>query len=403
MLPPERRTRTDLLVAMALVATVLVAASVVWLRSDARGTTSITWDDPVTAPPTANTVPPDLSELWRSPSAATARALAVGGTAATADGTTVVGRDLLTGESRWSYERDRPLCAATAAWGTIVSVYPDRRGCGQVTALAADSGARAAQRTSNADDAVRLLNAGAHVISFGDTRLEMWRSDLVRTVEYGRVDAPVNPGSQPRTGCNLRSAGASGEVLAVLEQCPGEPTERLTLLDPTPEDSQKPEEFASSVLPEAAPGGGSRIVAVVEERVAVYLPPGNGAAPRIDVFDSSGDIVQRHVLEHTAGPDAGPAKEHDGMLVWWTGADTIALAASDFAPRWVVEDTLGTGDAMAGTLLLPVEGALAVVDPSTGDSRGRISVERGGRGPVSVTVAGDVVLEQRGSEIVALR
>lgn len=403
MLPPERRTRTDLFVALALVATVLVAASVVWFRSDARGTTSITWDGAVTAPPAPDTVPRSLTELWRAPGAATVRALAVGGTAATADGSTVVGRDLFTGEPRWSYDRDRPLCGATAAWGTIVSVYPDRRGCGEVTALAADSGARTAQRTSTADDDVRLLNAGAHVISLGGTRLEMWRSDLVRTIVYGRVDAPVNPGAQPRTGCDLRSAGASSKLLAVLEQCPGEPTERLTLLDPTPEDSQKPEQFASSVLPDAIPGAGGRIVAVVDDRTAVYLPPGQGDGPRIEVFDGSGDLVQRHRLERAAGEDAGPAREYDGVLVWWTGADTLGLGISDFAPRWTVADTSGPGDAMAGTFLLPVDDALTVVDPATGVSRGRIPVERGSEGRVAVTVVGDVVLEQRGSEIVALR
>uniref|UniRef100_UPI00035F6465 Rv3212 family protein n=1 Tax=Rhodococcus sp. R1101 TaxID=1170698 RepID=UPI00035F6465 len=142
MLAPERRTRTDLLVAAALVVTALVAASAVWLTSDARGTTSTTWDGPVPTPATAQSLPRTLAELWRAPSAATTAPVVSGGTIATADGGAVVGRDPQSGEERWRYDRDRALCAATEAWGDVVSVYRDPRGCGQVTALDAGSGAR---------------------------------------------------------------------------------------------------------------------------------------------------------------------------------------------------------------------------------------------------------------------
>ena len=403
MLAPERRTRTDLLVAAALVVTVLVAASVVWLNSEARGTTSTTWDGSVPAPAAAQSLPRALAELWRVPSAATTTPVVSGGTIATADGGAVVGRDPQSGEERWRYERDRALCAVAEAWGDVVSVYRDPRGCGQVTALDAGTGARGAQRSSDADDPIRLVDTGSHLIALGDTRLEMWRSDLVRTVEYGRVDAPVNPNAQPRSGCELRSADAGAEVLAVLEQCAGEPSERLTLLDPSPEDSQKPEEFASSVLPEAGRDADARIVAVVGDRTAVYLAPDGTAGPRIEVFDSDGALVDTHALQRPAGTSEGPAVERGGVLVWWTGRDTVALSTSDFAPQWTVEGTLGNGDVMAGSLLLPVDGALLGVDARTGERGSRIDVERGAVGSVNVSVAGDVVVEQRGDELVALR
>ncbi|KLL97246.1 hypothetical protein NJ76_12630, partial [Rhodococcus sp. IITR03] len=93
MLAPERRTRTDLLVAAALVVTALVAASVVWLNSDARGTTSTTWDGPVPTPAAAQALPRTLAELWRAPSTATTAPVVSGGTIATADSGAVVGRD----------------------------------------------------------------------------------------------------------------------------------------------------------------------------------------------------------------------------------------------------------------------------------------------------------------------
>ncbi|MGV9745408.1 Rv3212 family protein [Rhodococcus zopfii] len=405
MLAPERRTRADLIVAAALAVAIVVAASVVWLRSDARGTTSITWDGPVAVPAAATTVPATLTEVWRATSAATTRPLAVGGTVATADAGSVVGRDLETGARHWSYQRNMPLCAAASAWQTIIAVYRDRRGCGQVTQLTAADGARGAQRTSDADDAIVLVDAGTHLISAGDTRLEMWRSDLVRTVEYGRVDAAVNPNAQPRTGCTLLSAGASATRLAVVERCRGEAADRLTLLDPVPDDNQKPEEFASSVLAESAAGTmGTRVVAVAGDRTALYLPPGDGTGPRIQVFGEAGQATAEYPLPHPATDAATvPAKSRDGIVTWWTGTDTVALGSADLAPRWTVPDTIGWGDAMAGALLLPVDDALAVVDPATGTVQGRIPVDRDETGPIAVTVAGSTVLEQRGDEVVALR
>ncbi|MCK0091076.1 hypothetical protein HCA61_01195 [Rhodococcus sp. HNM0563] len=404
MLAPERRTRADLIIAAILVAAVLAAASVVWLRSDARGTTSITWDGATSAPPVAKFVPDTLAESWRARSAATAHAVVIADTAATADGDTVVGRDLQTGVERWSYRRDRPLCAAIGAWGHIVSVYNDPRGCGQVTALDADTGARGAQRSSDTDSEVRLIDTGTHLIALGDTRLEMWRSDLVRTVEYGRVDAPVNPGAQPRSGCALRSADADSSHLAVLEQCSKEPAARLTLLDTTPEDSQKPEEFASSILPAAVPDGAAQIVAVVDDHTAVYLPAGPDGGARLEVFDGSGSAVDRYELPQVtkSGVDTGPADKFDDLLLWWTGTDTIALDTEDFTPLWTVEGTLGHGSEMAGSVLLPVDDAIAVVDPVSGEIARTIEVDRDTDATVSLSVAGETVLEQRGDDVVAL-
>ncbi|MFD6897317.1 hypothetical protein ACFWB0_22595 [Rhodococcus sp. NPDC060086] len=404
MLAPERRTRADLIVAAVLVVAVLVAACVVWLRSDARGTTSITWDGAATAPPVAESVPDTLMESWRAPSSATAQAVVIGDTAATADGDTVVGRDLRTGAERWSYQRDRPLCTAIGAWGSVVSVYNDPRGCGQVTALDAKSGIRGAQRSSDADSEVHLVDTGTHLIALGDTRLEMWRSDLVRTIEYGRVDAPVNPNAQPRSGCVFRSADADDSHLAVLEQCAGEPAERLTLLDTTPEDSQKPETIASSIMPAAVPDGDAQIVAVVDDHTAVYLPPGPDGGARLEVFDASGSLVDRHELPREAGSGVytGPAEKFDDLLLWWTGIDTIALDTDDFTPLWTVEGTLGHGSEMAGSVLLPVDDAIAVVDPLTGGIARTIEVERNTDATVSLSVAGDTVLEQRGDDMVAL-
>ncbi|UGQ43177.1 hypothetical protein [Rhodococcus aetherivorans] len=405
MLAPERRTRADLIAALLLAVAVVAAASVVWLRSDARGTVSVTTDAAPDAPASATAVPSTLTEAWRAPSGATSRPIAVGGVVVTGDGGTVTGRALDSGAELWRYGRDMPLCGVVEDWRTAVAVYRDQRGCSQVTQLVPDSGMRGAQRSSDADDAVTLTAADTHVISRGDTRLELWRSDLVRTLEYGRVDAPVVPGAQPRNGCTLRSAAASNTRLAVVERCPGEEADRLTLLETTPEADSQPKEIASSVLPELGPDDmGTRVVAVSGERTVLYLPPTASSGPVLAGYDAAGTLTARHPLSAAATPDAVfPAAVQGSFLTWWSGTETVALGGDDLVPRWTLPGTTGTGAAMAGALLLPVRDALAVVEPATGAVQGRIPVVRDEAGVVNVAVAGTSVLEQRGPQVVVLR
>jgi len=58
---------------------------------------------------------------------------------------------------------------------------------------------------------------------------------------------------------------------------------------------------------------------------------------------------------------------------------------------------------MAGKLLVPVSGGIAVCDPVTGDSEGYLPVTRPpGSSAVIPAVSGSQVLEQRGNTLVAL-
>jgi hypothetical protein len=90
-------------------------------------------------------------------------------------------------------------------------------------------------------------------------------------------------------------------------------------------------------------------------------------------------------------------------LYWFTGSATVALDTDDLQPRWIRSGSLGPGSEIAGRLLLPVPGALAVVDTTTGQQISALPVNRGGYpGPVDTTSSGDVILEQRGATLVAL-
>ncbi|TSD97318.1 PQQ-binding-like beta-propeller repeat protein [Skermania sp. ID1734] len=404
MLAPERRTRTDIAVAVAIVVALAIAAVTIWLHSDARGTTSITASTPASPLPSAASVPTSLTRAWTATSGATESPIAVNGVVATADDGTVTGRDPRTGKQLWSYQRNMPLCGAISAWATVVAVYRDRRGCSQVTELAASDGSRQASRNSDADNTVQLSTDGTYVLASGPTRLEMWRSDLVRTVEYGRVDAPVNPKSQPRTGCKHTSAASSPSRLWVLEQCPNEPVERLTVLNPAPKDATKPEEYTSTMLVNLSPGvPGARILVASEDRVAIYLPgDGHSGTQSIGVFDSTDNEVAQYPVPPMSA-DATAATVGTAQTLW-TGNAVIAWDPTQLASVWTFNGALGPGALMAGRLLVPVAAGIAVLEPATGQQIGLIPLHRDkASGPITTAVAGSIVIEQQGNQVTAWR
>ncbi|WP_430333501.1 Rv3212 family protein [Rhodococcus sp. ACT016] len=402
MLAPERRTRLDVAVAAVIAIVVAVAVTAIWTRSDARGTTSVTANTPAPEAGTALSVPETLTEIWHADSPVTAAPVVAGGAVATADGGTVTGRDRLTGAELWRYQRDMPLCGAIGAWNTVVAVYRDQRGCSQVTQLDGATGERKAQRSSDADDAVTLSYDGTYVVSRGSERMEVWRSDLVRTLEFGRVDAPVNPGKQPRTGCELSSAAAGGTRISVLMRCPGEAGDRLSVLDAVPKDNQEPKETGSNLVG-AADAPGTRLIAASGDRTALYLPASPLGGARIAVYDGTGGEVASYPVAGPVSADATAAR-NGGVFTWWTGTELIALSTSELAPRWTMSGASGPGAIMAGSLLVPVPGGIAVVDPTNGMEQRRIPVARDDEtAPIATTVLGDVVLEQRGDQVFALR
>ncbi|WP_433601673.1 Rv3212 family protein [Nocardia sp. CA-135953] len=410
MLAPERRTRADIISAVAIAVVVVIAAAVVWAHSDARGTESVTAEHPVSTPAVADQVPTSLRELWHAPDPAANRALVAAGTVVTGADGTVTGHDPRTGAQVWHYRRDLPLCGVESQFGTVIAVYKDQRGCSQATLLAGEDGSRRTARSSYMDPTVQLSVDGTYVLAQGPRRLEMWRSDLVRTLEYGYVDAPVNVKTQPRKGCKLISSSSSSTRLAVLERCPEDPSNRLSVLNPAPKDNTVPEEYGSHVLNgSGADSPDGRVIAVSDNRIVLYLPgmPATATAeaisPRLEVFDGTGNALVVHQLSAPLS-DKTTTTRISSLFLVFTGNSLIALNAGTFDPIWAAPGALGSPVFMAGRLLVPVDGAIAVLDPTSGTEVSRIPVARPGYdgSPISLAVLGTTVLERRGAEMFAL-
>ncbi|RRO15594.1 hypothetical protein EIL87_16365 [Saccharopolyspora rhizosphaerae] len=400
MVRPERRTRGDIAAVVVIVAAALLGAGVLWLGSDARATISETAAEPLPEQPVPTSVPDALHEAWRAPSAATPVPVIAGPAVVTGNGNEVLGHDPVTGQVAWRYARDIPLCTIGTEWDRAVAVFRKSHNCSEVTSLRGPTGERGPQRNSDAEFGTRLLGDGTYLTATGTRSFESWRSDLVRTQQFGIPPQLKNPKNNiERPDCTYSSIAVGHGRAGVVENCPGE-TGRITAVKLHPEDDEKPEEDFSVSL-------GSRdaaVVAVSEHRVAVVMRDSS----QLLVFDDQGGVVESHPVR------VGPLASDDNVRVeataigrrvyWHTGVDTIALDPKTLTPLWTSPDTLGAGTSLANRLVVPVRDAMAVLDPMTGAVERVVPVDRSGyTGPVRLNSLGPVVLEQRGDTLVALR
>ncbi|MGH3559660.1 MAG: Rv3212 family protein, partial [Mycobacterium sp.] len=315
----------------------------------------------------------------------------------------VDGRDPVNGEVRWSYARDSDLCGVSWVYRYAVAVYRDDRGCGQVSTIDGSTGRRGPARSSYADKHVVLSSDATTVLSAGDTRLELWRSDMVRMLSYGEIDARVKPSSQGlHSGCRLVSAAGGSAAVSVLEACGKKADLRLALLRPS-KDEDEPEQRD---VPEPGIGvdSGARVLAVAQTNTAVYLPV---PQPRVDVLDETGVTVASMLLPKPPSP-SGALLRSGNLITWWTGDAVMVFDAANLTYRYTIAAggssvPLGPATMMAGKLLVPVTGGIAVCDPATGASERYLPVSRPtGSSAVVPAVSGSQILEQRGDTVVAL-
>ncbi|MGW1676613.1 Rv3212 family protein [Saccharopolyspora sp. NPDC002376] len=397
---PERRTRTDLVVVALIAVAVVVTGTVLWFNSDARATVSEVAPHPLPELPEAKSVPEGFTEAWRAPSPATPVPVVAGPAAVTGSGNEVLGHDPETGRVAWRYARDIPLCTIGSEWDRAIAVFRKSRNCSEVTSLQGPTGLRGPQRNSDAELDTQLLSDGTYVTATGQHTFESWRSDLVRTQQFGIPPAVKNPdNNMKRPNCTYTSTAVGDDRVGVIEKCPQE-LGRITVIKTKPEDDEKPEEVFSTGLGSASAG----VIAVTSKHVAVV----ERDRSTVVVFDDNGREVTRYPVR-LGTPDFRSNVQVEGTktgnrIYWHTGADTLALDPTTLTPQWSVPDTLGPGTGFAGKLLVPVREGLAVIDPGTGNHERVIPVDRGGyTGPVQLNAVGSVLLEQRGDTLVALR
>ena len=403
MVRPERRSKGDIAAAVTIGVVVAAIAALIWWTSDARATISRPAAAPAPNPTAAREVPAALTELWTAASPATTAPVLVGGTVATGDGRRVDGRDPATGESRWSYARDTDLCGVSWIYHYAVAVYRDDRGCGQVSTVDGSTGGRGPARSGYADRHVRLSSDGTTVLSVGSTRLEQWRSDMVRTLAYGETDARVKPSNRGlHSGCTLESAAASSSAVSVLEACANQADVRLVLLRPGKDDDEPQQHLVPE--PGIRAGSGARVLTVSATNTAVYLP---SPQPRVDVIDETGTTVASTLLPKPPSGSA-VATQTGNLVTWWTGDALIVFDSTNLTQRYTIaagETTapLGPGVMMAGQLLVPVTDGIGVYDPLSGANNRYIPVSRPpSESAVVPAVSGSRVFEQRGDKVVAL-
>ncbi|WP_156754696.1 Rv3212 family protein [Actinokineospora pegani] len=360
--------------AVGIVVALVAAGVLVWRGSEFAATSSPTSDDLAAAAAPPTTAPTALREVWRAAGAAPA--------VAAGDGGAVLGRDPLTGEPRWSYRRDVPLCAV--AWAAAVAVFDNGGACSEVVALDGVTGARQAARNSDVGPQVHLVSGGGRLVAGGCS------ARGVRTWSRPPSTDSSRPPVNPDPGCAHESALTTPHTIVVLERRADEDGDRTTVLDATPDE---PEVTTSRILPSDR----ARLVAADDQRVAVALPDPD----RVTVLDARGIEVATHTVRF--GPRSR-ATSLRGVFTWHNGETTTGLSTDDFRPLWTVRDALGPATALAGRVLVPTRTGYTVLAPAGWRVVDEIPVDRGGHGgPVLSATAGPMVLEQRGADLVALR
>ncbi|WP_350354616.1 Rv3212 family protein [Corynebacterium aquatimens] len=196
------------------------------------------------------------------------------------------------GETAWTYTRANELCALNQAWGKVVAAYRDNAGCGDVVAINARTGKYANTRSAIAPDEVTGIHSNDRVGTVGASRIELWRSDMVRTVEYGKVEAPQEPDMQPNQ-CQITSALTRTELLANTEVC--DDGAYLRFQNVTPEDSRKPEMYGSVAIAEDA-----YLVAISQDAAAIYDP----VSSEIRAYNKDGNSISTSSVPGLPAPDA---------------------------------------------------------------------------------------------------
>jgi len=375
---PGRRRRIDRLVAAVIAVLVVGVGVAVYLNSDVRATTSVL--GPTTpAPDVPDTVPNTLTQRWSLATNPDLGSVASPyGVVITADDHTVTGHDAVSGEFRWSYGRENlPLCAigsgdvdapGVTRRGKVrgVMVLSEKNGyCSQVMLLDPDTGARHYYRTSPNQVGGSLAFGGPYAAWMGPTLVELWRDDLVRTIQYGDEPTPPKPNAT-HTGCTFTDIALADDQFATVEHCVDANAADANAADANAADGGAVDGNA------AGQGGNAQLVV-------------NWATPDSAPDKPDGQDVFKH--EPRADIDTGsPAARIVGIT-----ADRVAVLVSAPEPAVVVYDSSGA-EQSRGPVDIPAEQIVAA-DQLTA---------AGGTSPTPSVVNGDARYSLIGDHLIAV-
>lgn len=459
--------------------TVAAIGFLVYRTSDLAGASLVTGTD-AAVPSPISAAPAALVQKWTRPTdAALGAVVSASGVVVTTDPHTVTGRDASTGVTRWSYTRsNRTLCAvgsgdvgptdmsSNATVAGITTVYQENGFCSQVTTLDPVTGDRGKVRTSPNQEHGSLVFGSTYAGWLGPDRLEVWRYDLVRTIQYGVQINPPKPG-QSRLGCTFTDMALATNQFATIEHCPAEGTnDRLVINFDAPGDvTNHPEgwdTFQHSIRADIDTGGaGARIVGITADRVAVLV---SGSKSVVKVFDAAGkqtsstpvdipgaDIIaadsvadpanvtpalqtgnQRFSLigDHllavsmptvdaippatafpttTAGTTTSSSSITNALNPGGSGSAPATVPVADLKVDWVAAGALGLPATIGSNVLMPTTKGLSFFDSTTGPGdlgaagTKTIPVDRGAyAGRVDATSVGSMIIEDRGAAVVGL-
>lgn len=393
-----RKTRKDLIAATIIAGISITGVSVVWATAPINNVTYSPAEQPLRTP----AVPPvpvhSLTQQWETPAdQLTTKPIIAAGLAMSYDGHSVNAIDPATGTPVWSYARTEPLCSLGQAWSSVVLTFHTGRGCGDVVSLDAASGAYKATRSASASAAVAPISSNDNVGTVSSERVELWRSDLVRTVEYGDVPIKQEANQQPHEDCEISSALSRKSLLGVTEKC--EKSWWLRFQKTVPEDSRVPEITHDISIS----GEDARIIAIGQESAAVFV---GSPHPRIDSFNNSGErtasieVPQVGDAAWDHGPSVADLPHH---ITWFDGERLYLFNPSSLHVEHVIDNVLGTGVAINNKLYVPVFNGIAVINWDTGVTESVFDVDRGAHsGAVSLGLAGSHIVEKRGDHLVGL-
>ncbi len=462
------RRRRDRTIAAAIAVAVIVVATIVYLGSDIRAVDAT--PGPEYTPTRAmSVVPQRLRVGWQQPTDPDVGAVASPfGTVVTTDQHTVTGRNADTGAVRWSYSRaNRELCTVGSGDTTtgdigdsssvrgVLAVYERDGLCGEMVLLDPQTGQRRYQRTAPNQPSGSLFFGGPYAAWASSGLLEIWRSELLRTFQYGDQPNP-NSGNTRHLGCTITDAAVTDDQFGTIEHCAGKFRNARIVLNWTDPKTQNEDwdVFKTKVRADIDTGSAAaRIVAITKDRVAVLVA---APTPAVVIYDADGTVSGRFPISVPAaaigsGTGITPRVTLDGIQYSLVGGHLVAVgeeAADVTVPvtpssstgqqsttsdgglagrlggtssttsarpttkvvsrdsptvRWALPKAIGLPTLVGSNLVVPAAAGLMVVPAVEGTVTRTVPVARPGKpARVDVTMVGDRLVELRGTAVVSL-